>query len=120
MSLENTIIHKWVGVATADDPFLVEFDPRPPGLVVFWTRMCARCIETDPAIIELGVKRGSQRYFVRAASPAAAALSVHAEMGFMAPGDFVPYAEFTTITEGDQIEVTVFGYLGGRPPLGPE
>jgi len=74
-----------------------------------WTQIMGMDRTNVTTLTEVGLKRSSQFYPFRAATPAAAGRSIQCSGEILAPGDFAPTVRFRGATLGDALEVYVAG-----------
>lgn len=95
-------------------------DKWPSDLVIDWQRIAARDLTTACTLIELYLKRGSNKYLLRASAQGALGRTVHLDTDVCAPGDFQVCALFSDPTDGDKLELYAFGVICAEGPPSPK
>ena len=87
----------------------ITMDAYPDDVHIEWRRIMARVVGADCTLIEIGVKSGKSDYPMRSQKVTNVGQSVSVTTPMWGSGDYQIYAEFTTTTIGEMMELTAFG-----------
>jgi len=87
----------------------ITMDAYPDDVFIIWDRIMARVVGADADLIEIGAKSGKTDYPMRSAKVTNNGQSVQITTSMQGSGDYQIYAEFTTTTIGEMMEITAFG-----------
>lgn len=106
---QESIIRSMSAVCTDEASQDVQLDTWPYDRCIRWERVVGIDVDTQPTLILVGLKRGSEFYVARSTQPGAAGRSVHTAVGVEASGDHVPCVRFEGATAGDTLQLFAFG-----------
>lgn len=86
-------------------------DTWPADVCIEWHRIVARNVTSQDTKIELYLKRGRQKYLIRAGQAGAADRTIATDTNLCAPGDFQVCASFSDPSSGDVLELYAFGMI---------
>lgn len=108
MHIQDIVIG-WVRkTADGDTDELIELEARDKDEIIDWHRIVARNDTSADTLIEIGLKRNTTVYLVRAAAAGSAGRTIQSQVDFPTSGDYHPYAVFSDPSAGDILEL--FGY----------
>jgi len=84
-------------------------DAYPDDEHIQWVRIMARVIGADADLIEIGAKSGKADYPMMSQKVTNNGASVNVTTPVYGSGDYQLYAEFTTTTIGEMMELVAFG-----------
>jgi len=84
-------------------------DAYPEDEDIIWDRIMARVVGADCTLIEIGAKQGKSDYPMKSEKVTNVGQSVQVCTAMKGSGAYRLYAEFTTTTIGEMMEMTAFG-----------
>jgi len=87
----------------------ITMDAYPDDAHIEWVRIMARVVGADCTLIEIGAKSGKSDYPMKSQKITNVGQSVNVTTAMYGSGDYQIYAEFTTTTIGEMMELTAFG-----------
>lgn len=108
----NDVVIGWVRkTAEGSTDELIQLETRSWGEVIEWHHITARNDSDNTTLIEIGLKRNTDEFLLRASAQGAVGRTVHTEATILATGDYHPYARFSDPDAGDILELFGFGHL---------
>ena len=86
-------------------------DAYPADEKIEWRNIMGRVVGADCTLIEIGAKSGVSSYPMVSENVTNVGQSVQVVNALRGSGDYRLYAEFTTTTVGEMLELTAFGVL---------
>ena len=107
--MKHTVIRRLSGLVTSGVVDRITMDAYPEDESIVWDRVMARVVGADCTLIEIGAKRGVSDYPMKSQKVTNAGTSVQVTTAMKGSGGYRLYAEFTTTTIGETMEITAFG-----------
>ena len=111
MKSGDTIIAVVRKTSTGATDELLEMGPRSAHELIDWHRIAARNDTDSTTLIEVGLKRNSDEFLIRASNQAALGRTIQTQMDIFATGDYHPYARFSDPDSGDKLELFAYGHV---------
>jgi len=105
----SIVIRRLSALVTSGVVDRITMDAYPEDENILWNRIMARVVGADATLIEIGVKRGQSDYPMRSEKVTNVGTSVNVVGALQGSGGYRLYAEFTTTTIGEMLEMTAFG-----------
>ena len=114
---DDIIFEKVIEISAGVDFTIVKGNSRNASVLICWTNIAGRNLDSKSDEIEIGLCRIDDQYILKAEAPGNVRMTTSAQGHFYAPGDFVPYAEFEESDSGDRLELSAFGYIVECPAV---
>ena len=87
----------------------ITLDAYPEDVHIEWVRVMARVVDADCTLCEIGAKMGQSDYPMKSQKLTNVGTSCNITTPMFGSGEYRIYAEFTTVTLGEMMELTAFG-----------
>jgi len=106
---EHIVIRRLSKLVTSGVVDRIVLDAYPDDEHIEWVRIMARMVGADATLIEIGAQSGVSDYPMKSQKVTNVGQSVNVTTAMFGSGDYRLYAEFTTTTIGETMELTAFG-----------
>lgn len=107
--MQHTIIRRLSGLSVSGVVDRLTMDAYPDDIHIVWDRVMARVVGADCTLIEIGARMGQSDYPMKSQKVTNVGTSVQVTTAMKGSGGYRLYAEFTSTTIGETLEITAYG-----------
>ncbi len=109
---QNDVVIGWLrklSAGTTDE--IIQLETRSKQEIIEWHLIGARNDTDSVTLVEIGLKRNTDNFLLKAAAQSALGKSTQMDVSITATGDYHPYAIFSDPDSGDILELYAFGHV---------